>query len=185
MTPPLTDEKWIGYILILSCLVMLAPNRKHLFGVYTLPLIVGILYPTTKIAQYFLIGPTWYRSYFADIGYIAFSSWVIFNFSLLLQKKFNRRYEVVAKLKEFRAWTFTAGFAAIFMEILQLQAQDSIGPNLSIVKNRTGRGDPIDLYIFCGMCVLQVLFIDYKKKQYIELTEDKPKKHSGKSRSRP
>lgn len=171
----LSHYKWIGYLLIISTILLftlnqLRKNPRFFLGIYGIITIVGLLYPTTKIAQFFLIGPRWYRGYFADIGSIAFISLIFFIFSLESEKNKNISRDAMAlsRFKVLKIFTFITGIAVIAFEIFQIERQKIIGMNLSSIKGFTGRGDINDIFVFFIMLSLQVWFIDYKKNSYLK-----------------
>jgi hypothetical protein len=185
----LCHYKWIGYSLIILIFLsfflhQMKKGLRNFLGIYGKISIIGLLYPTTKIAQFFLIGPNWYRGYFADIGAIAFLSLLLFHSiyhmfpNLHIKKNTSKNVtDTLMPLKVLKICTFIVGIIVMAFEIFQIEEQKVIG-NLSGINGFTGRGDFNDLFIFFIMLTLQVCFLDYKKNKYLKLINQilEPKK---------
>ena len=185
----LQHNKWAGYLLITGIIVYFSyyyiKNPGKLLGIYGILTSVGLLYPTTKIAQYFIIGPRWYRGYFADIGFVPFMSLMLFIFTseLFLRKiKYpSINVKIFSQLMLLKYFTFFVSIIAMLHEAFQLTMQVKIG-SLSGIKDFTGRGDYVDLFIFFIMLILQVWVIDHKKNKYIIIENQNQKKNTKKRR---
>jgi hypothetical protein len=115
-----------------------------------------MFYPTTKIAQFFLIGPAWYRSYFADIGFVPFLA-----FFLIIIKN----VIIEADFLKAKIIIWVIAIIAMISEFSQIWFLKTGHTNLGAVKGFTARGDIIDLWIFYIMLILCLMIINKSEKR--------------------
>lgn len=125
------------------------------YRLFSLIPLLALLYPLTKTAQFGMIGPTWFRSYFADIGFIPF-----FTYAAILKEFMGN-----LNFRRIRAVAWIAGIFAIAAEFFQIFMLKKGYLSLSGLKNLTARGDLVDMWIFFIMLVVVLVITNITEKR--------------------
>ena len=157
------EYQWVGYIILLVSVWAFLPlkkifNKSQRLSMWDILTIAGFFYPVTKIAQIFQIGPSWFRGYFSDIGFVPF-------FALFLLGTFPKPkllegqdpwIALLVRVKLVKRLTWYSAFIAMSWELLNIYVQDH---GLVPRKAWVSTGDYADLWIFFVTLVLQLLFL--------------------------
>lgn len=125
------------------------------YRLFSLIPLLALLYPLTKIAQFGMIGPTWFRSYCADIGFIP-----CFTYIAILQE-----FSADLNFRKIRLKTWAAAIFAMGAEFFQIFLLKGGYLNLSLFNKLTARGDVADMWIFFSMLIILLVIINISEKR--------------------